>query len=697
MIDLTGIYLTNGMSKSGESFSMAALEEFLWKGCQESVPSNMEHDIHRPCGITRISSLYLSHEMAYLLGHTSVPETDDEFKHMMRVRTYYLNNMMIARAQQYIQDFITELEASGLKDKKGEILTNGIVMFGYENIIYDLFPQLKDIVDNDGLLPLNQLLRWFDYRGDGVFASKNTELALMVHPFLRRSQSRHNGYNKVFLQELFEANSEKSPVRIRIDSDFVGFTPSFIENLEYDYWFGPKFKDDISTIPEGPTSYITNNTEQCFNQIYKTDFVWQEKDGKRQFEMEEVMNETAPTLPEGTYACRYLHAFFDPATSVFDHFDGALRCYDLDLICERHEKPITAMGHRAQYTKLFRIDGLIHLNKWKSMVTHYLKGNYDVYRYFNEPVPYLSDNHESEVKTNPIGKYVPLVLKPDDGVRLLISYQEAETITDDFKFINFDTSSIMEENVEVTDDLSVDLTKLIRREGGKIEYPACRYCCYHDNFNDLTELFHGGSEVTRNLSVSLSAIRKMLQGMIDRGVENCLSFCLSWNVEDRKLKVSFMGAVPDLLHWLSTFTTIPADRAGLRNWIEQQTQYIQSNGKDTPSPINAPYIHPDGIFFHKRRLLQQDVTLKDFSFEDGKGIVASIELPEDNEELKDMLLNRRIGHESFIVADKLCITGTEEDYLASDAISTLGEITFYPTIHFMNLVWASEHNGLVVF
>ena len=695
MIDLTGVYLTNGVTRSGESFSVAELEQLLWQGSQESEPSSMEHDIHRPCGITRISSLYLSHEMAYLLGHTSVPETYEEYKSMMRVRTYYLNNKMIERAQKYMQDFFTELESRGLKNKKGEILTNGIVMFGYENIVFDLFPQLKGIADNDGLLPLNQLLQWFDYKGDGVFASKTTALALMAHPYLRRSQSRHNGYNKVFLQELFEANSDQSPVRIRIDNDFVGFMPSFIENLEYDYWFGPKYKDDISKIQEGTTSFMTNQIEQCFNQIYKTDFVWQEKDGKRQFEMEEVMNETSPTLPEGTYACRYLHAFFDPATSVFDHFDGALRCYDLGLICERHDKPITAMGHRAQYTKLFRIDGLIPLNKWKSLITHYLKGNYDVYRYFDEPVPFTAINVQSSEPTNPIGNYVPLVLKPGDGVRLLVSYHEAETINNDFKFINFDTCTIMEGEVEVADVLSVDLAKIIRREGGKVDYPACRYCCYHDNFHDLPELFHGGNDVEEKLSISLYAMRKLLNSMMERGVDDCLSFCLSWIVDGRQVKVSFMGAVSDLLQWLSSFTSIPTARVGLRDWIEQQSHYIQSNGKETPSPINAPYIHPDGIFFHRRRLLQQDVTLKDFLFEQGRGIVAGIELPENNNELKELLLSRRIGQESFIMAEKLCVADTEEDYLARDAIAALGETSFYPTIHFMNLVWASRDNGIV--
>ena len=36
----------------------------------------------------------------------------------------------------------------------------------------------------------------------------------------------------------------------------------------------------------------------------------------------------------------------------------------------------------------------------------------------------------------------------------------------------------------------------------------------------------------------------------------------------------------------------------------------------------------------------------------------------------------------------------DDDYLKHDKIAVLGEIDCQPTIHFMNLVWASSNNGL---
>ena len=60
MKDLTGIYLTDSISKSGVRFSIDALEEVLWQSYGQCIPSNLSHDVHRPLGITHVSSLYHS-------------------------------------------------------------------------------------------------------------------------------------------------------------------------------------------------------------------------------------------------------------------------------------------------------------------------------------------------------------------------------------------------------------------------------------------------------------------------------------------------------------------------------------------------------------------------------------------------------------------------------------------------------------
>jgi hypothetical protein len=68
MQELTGVFVTDGVSRSGECFPIPALEDMLWQSYGKGTPANISHDIHRPLGISRVSSLYVSHEEAYVLG-----------------------------------------------------------------------------------------------------------------------------------------------------------------------------------------------------------------------------------------------------------------------------------------------------------------------------------------------------------------------------------------------------------------------------------------------------------------------------------------------------------------------------------------------------------------------------------------------------------------------------------------------------
>ena len=65
---------------------------------------------------------------------------------------------------------------------------------------------------------------------------------------------------------------------------------------------------------------------------------------------------------------------------------------------ERLDSKMTEFGRRSNYTKLFRVDGKLSLDRWKSLVTNYLQGNPQIYEYFNLPKPAVKQipNHEEE-------------------------------------------------------------------------------------------------------------------------------------------------------------------------------------------------------------------------------------------------------------------------------------------------------------
>lgn len=128
----------------------------LWLSYRKGNPSNVSHDIHRPIGWSSVSSLYVSHEMTYVLGKMYLPESESEFDEVMRARTNFLNNQIVERINQYSNDFYTELNKAGLLAQEGKLFSNGIVMYGAQDIVYQAFPFLsKTSFDSDGLILLS--------------------------------------------------------------------------------------------------------------------------------------------------------------------------------------------------------------------------------------------------------------------------------------------------------------------------------------------------------------------------------------------------------------------------------------------------------------------------------------------------------------------------------------------------------------
>lgn len=691
MKELTGVFLTDGVSRSGERFTIPALEDMLWLSYRKGNPSNVSHDIHRPIGWSSVSSLYVSHEMTYVLGKMYLPESESEHDEVMRARTSFLNNHIIERINQYSNSFYTELNKAGLLVQDGELFSNGIVLYGAQDIVYKAFPFLsKEIFDSDGLILLSELKKHFEYKGCGVFAAKKSDFSLLLHPYLRRSLSRFNNFNTGFIDKLLQSDSDVSPVRVRIEDSYIGYTPSYIDNVEFEFWFGPSYSDDIMSIPEGLTTYVPDETERFYNPVCKTEFLWENKDGKRQFEMEEVAEDEMPTN-KGHYGCRYIHSFYDPVTGVFDHFDGAIRIYDENLMEERKVVNMNQMGHRSQYVKLFRIDGKLQLSEWKGLITQYLKDNNDVYRYFNAEVPFKVEA-ENTVEER-IDDYVPQVLHKGDGVRLLMSYHEPICGDADFFFSNFDSVTTHSVSGDAADVSVIDLAKCLRRDGIVIENPHCLLMECRDGFVNLPLVAHCGHSLSDDVNKTLNGIRHFLDGLNGYGNEQSCSMGLTWNIDDdRSVVISFMGAVPDLLEWLSSFSLIPVDREGIRKWFEIQVKFIHSHGKDGVSPINSTLIQSDGTFFQKRRYIQQDVDLKDVKMEGG-GFMAEMSYLPGKDKLASFIDSGKISFTPMMVINHLKCEKTGTDYLASPLIAPFGETTCsIEKIESMVFVWCEKES-----
>lgn len=692
MRTLSGIYLTDRISKSGIRFSIGALDDMVWDGSKYGTPSNLSHDIHRFIGWTKISGLYVSHECSYVIGHTFVPENNDEYNHLNEMRIGHINGKMLERINDYHLAFSKELDKFNLSNSNGKFFCNGLVMYGYSGITEKAFPMLKEKKDSNGLILLKDIIKDFDYKGQGIFANKESDLSILLHPYFRKSFSRYNNFNFEFLDVLFKQFPANQTIRIKIDDDFIGYSPSFIRNMEFEYWFGPKYDDDISKIPQGVTCYSSSQEENLYNQVKKTEFVWQDKKGKYQFEMEEVCDVDAPTLENEPFACRYMHSIYDSNTNTFEHFDGAIRQYNLDSICERIEKPINQMGHDAMYTKIFRLDGNIPLETWKILITNYLKNNYDVYRYFGIDTPQIQKlTKENTVKG--IKDYVPYLLNKGDGIKLYISYHNKIDSHDNFSFCTTDLLTTIDEKIKVVDFETINVAKAIRREGGRIDYPNCEFFACNDNYFNIPQIFIGGQNVSKNVNITVNAIRFLAKHQYEKGMNTIYSFSLAWNMDDRMVSVSFIGHIFDIYDWLSSFDYVPVDRISFKVWIDKQVAYIHSHGKDADSPINSTHIKDDGLLFFQRRAINKDVNIKDVQYDKNRmGISINFSIDKAQAELINLLTKNELDYTFTSLVKHSTCEKTGKDYMDSQYISSIGETTaIMDNVKIQGFVWKKNN------
>lgn len=117
----------------------------------------------------------------------------------------------------------------------------------------ELYPELfaGKAVDKDGLMDYRTVTKRLKRVQPSVFEDSERGLVLFAHRYFRRSLSHRNKLNEYFLQRLDQTDRELPSVipRLRLDPDLVGHAGSVLSMIELEHWHGPKFTDDIASIP----------------------------------------------------------------------------------------------------------------------------------------------------------------------------------------------------------------------------------------------------------------------------------------------------------------------------------------------------------------------------------------------------------------------------------------------------------------
>ena len=262
-------------------------------------------------------------------------------------------------------------------------------MYERENVLFDVFPNLINKRDAEGLFDINNLLADFSILGEpgfsevGYLKSYNSEYVIMLHHCFRRCSSIFNGFGTIvpYLFGYYQENRLPS-LKIALDVDRIMLSKDWSHFCRRERYYGPKFTNDIPANKEGQASYLLDEGDRLFTNSYRTDFYWKKKkDNSFHLEIEELLDTRYSVAPEDIF-CKCLHTQYNKVESTFEHLDGSIRIYNSDDYMLRIDGNLRN-GDVAKKVKLFRVDGAIPFDIWKTIIASYMEHNGTISEYFN--------------------------------------------------------------------------------------------------------------------------------------------------------------------------------------------------------------------------------------------------------------------------------------------------------------------------
>ncbi|WP_431102993.1 hypothetical protein [Roseateles noduli] len=377
-------------------------------GLMRGMPVNLQHDLTRPAGWSATLGHFIDGAMVRVVGLIQQAETEAERAELAEfIRRYWechhtdgSERLRKELAERVVPEVLDEQDTVHLRVETAVAIRDGLAARLYP----DLFDPSSEHVDKDGLVDYSYLLTRCKVRSPGVFVDEKRQLVLFAHRYFRRGQAHVNKLNDYFLRSFSKAAKDvKLRARLRLDPDRVGHPDEVKELLEFEYWHGPRYSDDIASIPSGVAEHKADEGTRDYEGVDKTHVWWKPPEtrssgeGARSFrtlELEELRDIPSSGLPGERYGCRYAHAEYSLEDRCITHFDGAIRAYPVERYLERIDLNIDRAGKHSEYTKLFRFDGILGVDQWKRLLSDYFKGNPLVPEYLGAQTDGLEDERD---------------------------------------------------------------------------------------------------------------------------------------------------------------------------------------------------------------------------------------------------------------------------------------------------------------
>lgn len=659
------VFNGTGVNRNGIAFTVSALESSLEQSWKYGLPSCMSHDLHRLIAWSKGMSLYMEPGLVRLAGIVYSPEDKKDEEELQQIFQASIH----ARLQQAFEPHSEELfkRLSGLLSMEHSPLMPACAALVENGLAERTFPAIFQKQDKDGLIPMIGL----NPIGPGTFEIDG--LLLFAHPFFRRSLSRYNSLNTPFLSRFQEiAQSSKLEARIALDTDMVGLASTYKEYIELEYWWGPKFTDELSEIDFGVTTHVASEDQKMFHGISATEFWWHNQNEIKTLECEEIRDMPSFGVDKDSFGCRYVHSMLDPIKAIPNHFDGAIRLYDESEMIERLEVDISKSGKKSNYNKLWRIDGELRISAWKELLNDYFRDNWLVGEYLGgEDNNECNTPHELITTTysSPLSKFIPCNMGPDDGIRISFSYHEkinhdkhlisfipADFITDEdgrFYYIEYD---------------SVEVAKLLRKNGYEVFIPDdVILIAFEDMLLNFPRIHHSGENSVSLAQATQDIFQSLCLAWSSRNDNRVISFTISIEYDDKEVCFSFAGHVNDLLIWFkSKEASLPTSQDMLGQWTENASRYIDNAFKKS---IDSPSLHDllkkDGMLVFSRRFLKKNEFRIRYD-ENVGSLVSDLMIPKDDKGLFEILNSGKLTFAyAFWVRDSKCSKCHESYHLCN--------------------------------
>lgn len=601
------VFNSDAVNLYRDRFTVGALASGTYETCLLGVPSLIGHDRSRPLGWAFPTTVYMEPGLARAAGFGWLPETDEEAEQINKRYRYHYhktriepNENQFEQLQKYLASFLAGQELKVVCECVG---------FYEPGLAKKVFPQLFNLQDKDGLVPLNRLMPL----GPGIY--QVGDLVVFAHQFFRRNMYLLNSLNYPLLSRLEVLASKGGDVRLALDNDMVGLADSFKgEMLELQYWWGPKFNDDLTSIPTGVTYHKASESELALSGLSGMQFRWGKDKYHHIFEAEELRDAPSPTDSGATYGCRYVHSMVDAESGQAIHLDGAIRSYSEEKMIRRLDLNLDQAPRDTEYTKLWRVDGQIPVNLWKSLLSDYYRDNRLVGEYLggvDDVIQQRETFREGQQKTLK-EEYVPYSMVKGSGIRVALSYRGAFETTEMHspRVIALDEISDRNNTWNYVENCGLELKKVLKKLGIDLAIPdQVRYVSFKDLYANFPVIYHEGPNTESSLRATLNAIKKLVDVWIRQGLDMIICYNLSFPVDaERVAVISVLGHANDISDWLSSSICCPpTSPESLHNWSEKVASYLsQAFASSVDMPPLRDILMQTGVLLISRRHVDYD-------------------------------------------------------------------------------------------